>query len=67
MTSPNVLTREEFRLLISELLDACVRKSSGIDHVIGGLSEGEHFITCDRFVELILRGGPEAVALPFLL
>jgi hypothetical protein len=67
LASPHVLTREELRVVLAEVLEATARKSTGIDHVMGGLAESENFITCDRFVGLILRGGPEVVALPFLL
>ncbi len=63
----DVMTREELRLVLAEVLEGTVRKSTGIDHVMAGLHDGENVVTSDRFVELILRGGPEVVSLPFLL
>lgn len=67
MGNPTLMTREELRMLMGEVFETAARKSTGIDHVLAGLEEGEHFVTCEKFVSLILRGGPEVVALPFLL
>jgi hypothetical protein len=67
LNNPTVLTREELRQIMAEVLESAARKSTGIDHVIAGLDEGENFITCERFISLILRGGPEVVASLYLL